>query len=342
MVGSVIPTQDVLLPSVIGGDIGCGVTAVRLPVQASNLKEVLVQLRARLRATIPTGAAHNATVSQRVEENLLWKQNLQCGLFSNRLKRKLVRQFASLGGGNHFLELQEDTDGMTWLMLHSGSRYLGVLIRDYYIKEGCTLKEVDQQIYRRIPYLPAGCDLANAYMDDMRFALTFARESRKEMMLRSIAAVAAHFGSVQETGTEAIADSMMDVAHNYVIEEEHFGENFFVHRKGAVRAFDSETVMIPGSMGTASYIAEGRGNDFAFCSCSHGAGRAMSRHAATRNISDKAFQESMDGVVHEGDTRLKDESPPAYKNIHSVMRGQKDLVRIRTELRPIMSIKGVN
>ena len=342
MVGSVIPTRDVLLPSAIGGDIGCGVTAVKLPVQASDLKGVLIQIRAGLRATIPTGAAHNATVSQRVEENLLWKQNLQCGQMSNRLKRKLFRQFASLGGGNHFLELQEDTDGIAWLMLHSGSRYLGVLIRDYYIKAGCTLKEVDQKTYRRIPYLPAGCDLANAYMRDLSFAMAFARESRKEMMLRAIAAVAAHVSPLQEAGVKASADSMKDVAHNYVVQEEHFGEKLFVHRKGAVRAFDSETVMIPGSMGTASYIAEGRGNDFAFGSCSHGAGRAMSRHAATRNISDKAFEESMDGVLHEGDTRLKDESPPAYKNIHSVMRGQKDLVRIRTELRPVMTIKGVN
>lgn len=342
MVGSVIPTRDVLLLSVIGGDLGCGVTAVKLPVCVSDLKSVLHQLRESLRASIPTGAAHNATVSRRVEENPLWKRDLQCGLLSNRLKRKLIRQFASLGGGNHFVEVQEDTDGMAWLMLHSGSRYLGVLIRDYYIDAASRLNEVNQRIYRKTPYLPAACELAGAYMSDLSFAMAFAKESRKEMMLRAIAAVAAHCSSFGEADVEAAAEGIMDVAHNYVVQEEHFSESIFVHRKGAVRTFEGETVMIPGSMGTASYIAEGRGNDFAFCSCSHGAGRAMSRHAATRNISDKAYEESMEGVVHDGDTRLKDESPPAYKSIQSVMRGQKDLVRIRTELNPIMSVKGVN
>ncbi|MEO2046340.1 MAG: RtcB family protein [Pirellulales bacterium] len=342
MVGSVIPTQEVLLLAVIGGDIGCGVTAVKLPVEATDLRNVLPQLRDNLRAAIPTGAAHNANVSRRVEENSLWQQDLQCGLLTNRLKRILIRQFASLGGGNHFLELQEDADGSTWLMLHSGSRTLGVRIKDYYIEAGSEQVGIDTKAYRRIPHLPAACDLAVAYLSDLGFALTFARESRKEMMRRAIEVVALHSRTLQEAGTETVAERMLDVAHNYVAQETHLGETYYVHRKGAIRALDGETVMIPGSMGTASYIAEGRGNDFAFCSCSHGAGRVMSRHAATRSISNKRFAESMAGVEHEGDIRLKDESPLAYKDIHTVMRGQKDLVRIQTELSPIMSIKGVN
>jgi tRNA-splicing ligase RtcB len=342
MVGSVIPTQEVLLLAAIGGDIGCGVTAVKLPVQANDLKKVLPQLRDDLRATIPIGAAHNASVSRRVEENPLWQQDLQCGLLTNRLKRILIRQFASLGGGNHFLELQEEADGSTWLMLHSGSRTLGVRIKDYYIEAGSTQAGIDRKAYRRIPHLPAACDLALAYMNDLGFALAFARESRKEMMRRAIEVVALHSRSLQEAGTEMVAERILDVAHNYVAQENHLGETYYVHRKGAIRAFDGESVMIPGSMGTTSFIAEGRGNDFAFCSCSHGAGRVMSRHAASRSISDKCFAESMEGVEHEGDSRLKDESPLAYKDIHTVMRGQNDLIRIQIELSPIMSIKGVN
>jgi len=342
MVGSVIPTQEVLLLSVIGGDIGCGVTTVKLPVRASKLQSILPELRDDLRAAIPTGASHNAVISDRVEGNPIWEQDLQCDVISNRLKRKLVRQFASLGGGNHFLELQEDADGMIWVMLHSGSRYLGVLIRDYYIEAGGDQPGIDANAYRRIPHLPVGCDLAQAYLSDLGFALAYARESRKEMMLRAIEAIAAHDPLLQEAGIDSVEDGILDVAHNYVARETHLEETFFVHRKGAVRAMEGETVMIPGSMGTASFIAEGRGNDFAFCSCSHGAGRTMSRHAATRNISDKQFDESMESVEHEGDSRLKDESPLAYKDIHAVMRGQKDLVRIRTELSPVMSIKGVN
>jgi tRNA-splicing ligase RtcB len=131
------------------------------------------------------------------------------------------------------------------------------------------------------------------------------------LMRRAIEVVALHSRSLQEAGTETVAERMLDVAHNYVAQETHLGETYYVHRKGAIRALDGETVMIPGSMGTTSYIAEGRGNDFAFCSCSHGAGRVMSRHAASRSISDKRFTESMASVEHEGDTRLKDESPLA-------------------------------
>ncbi len=342
MVGSVIPTKEVLLPSVIGGDLGCGVTAVRLPVQVKELEKNKTDIRIALQAVIPRGTAHNATVTERVEENPLWRRELRTELFSKRLLRKLIRQFASLGGGNHFLEIQQDTDGNAWLMLHSGSRYLGVIVRDHYIAAGRDLEAVDPRIYRRVPYLPAGTDLAAAYLVDLAFAVDFARQSRREMMLRAIEVLVANVPVLQDSGVDFIADGLFDVAHNYVVRESHFGEQLFVHRKGAVRAQSGETVMIPGSMGTASFIAEGRGNEHAFCSCSHGAGRVMSRGTAIRAISDKNFEAVMEGVDFDNDPRLKDESPLAYKDIRSVMRGQKDLVAIRTELHPVISIKGVN
>jgi len=342
MVGSVIPTRDVLLLSVIGGDLGCGMTAVRLPVESSTLKDRLPGIREDLRAIIPKGSAHNATVGPRVKSNPIWRRSMECGLLTNRLSRKLLRQFGSLGGGNHFLELQEDRDGFAWLMLHSGSRYLGVLIKDFYIKAGSGQEDIDQRVFRRIPYLPACSALAVSYMADLGFALDFARKSRREMMLRAIEVVAGRADAVREAGMDAVCRGIHDVTHNYVAQEEHFGENLFIHRKGAVRASTDDLVFIPSSMGTCSYIADGRGNEFSFASCSHGAGRVMSRHAAIATISDKAFEESMYGVVHENDPRLKDESPSAYKDIGTVMRGQKDLVRIRMELRPLMSFKGVN
>ena len=342
MVGSVIPTRDVLLLSVMGGDLGCGVTSMDLPVEASSLREALPKIRMDLRRAIPTGTAHNAAVDPRVEDSPLWKDSLECGLLTNRLVKKLKRQFASLGGGNHFLELQEDDNGMAVLTLHSGSRYLGVLIKDHYIEAASGSKDVDQRIFRKVPYLPVGSCLAKAYLADLGFALEFARRSRREMMLRAIDVISGHTDKIPGGENEYSSSTMLDVAHNYVAEEKHFGITLFVHRKGAVRASEGEPVTIPGSMGTSSYIAEGRGNEFSFCSCSHGAGRVMSRQAAMRNISDKAFEESMKGIAHDNDLRLKDESPPAYKNIRSVMRGQKDLVRIRKELRPMLSIKGVS
>jgi tRNA-splicing ligase RtcB (3'-phosphate/5'-hydroxy nucleic acid ligase) len=342
MVGSVIPTRNVLLPSVVGGDLGCGVTAVKLPVESAVLRDVLVEIRARLRTVIPTGSAHNAIVAPRVETNPLWRRPMESALVSSRLSRKLIRQFGSLGGGNHFLEFQQDTDGCAWIMLHSGSRYLGVVIRDYYIEAGRGLRQTDDRMYRLIPYLPADCDLADAYMADLGLAMHFARESRREMMLRALEAIAAYVPPVREAGVDALSREMCDVAHNYVAQEEHFGEKLFVHRKGAVRALEGELVMIPGSMGTSSYVAEGRGNRFAFTSCSHGAGRAMSRQWAARDISDRAFEQSMRDVLHDNDLRLKDESPLAYKNIQVIMRAQRDLVRVRNELTPLLSMKGLN
>jgi len=228
---------------------------------------------------------------------------------------------------------------MARLTLHSGSRYLGVLLRDHYIEAGSKSKDIDERVFRKVPYLPAEGNLAKAYLADLDFALEFAKNSRKEMMLRAIDVIAKHTYNIPAGNEEDTAGRILDVVHNYVAEEKHFGITLFIHRKGAVRASKGELVMIPGSMGTSSYIAEGRGSEFSFCSCSHGAGRVMSRHAATRNISDKAFEESMLGITHDSDLRLKDESPLAYKHIKSVMRGQKDLIKIRTELHPLLSVQ---
>lgn len=341
MVGSVIPTRDVLLLSVVGGDLGCGVTAVKLPVTEEEVIGYLPQIHADLHDAVPCGSAHNRFVTDRVSENPLWEHQLQANILTGKIRKKLMLQFATLGGGNHFLELQKDDTGDVWIMLHSGSRYLGVLIKDHYIEVGATMADVDRSVYRRTPYLPVHSALADSYLHDLGFALDFARESRREMMLRSIEIMLQRVPALHRISPDVIFSEIRDVAHNYVSKEEHFGETLYIHRKGAVRAGEGETVMIPGSMGTSSYIATGKGNSYSFCSCSHGAGRTMSRHAARKAITDKEYEQSTAGVLHTRDVRLKDEAPGAYKCIRAVMRGQKDLVKIESILTPILSMKGV-
>ena len=336
VVGSVVPSREVLLPSVIGGDIGCGVSAVRLPITAGELAHSFVLLGHRLREVIPVGTSYNSVVTDRVRDHPLWEKELRAPV-SNRTLRKLVRQFGSLGGGNHFLEIQKDREERLWVMLHSGSRYLGVQVRDWYVERGTEQPAIDKRLYARIPYLPASSALAIDYLADLRLVVEFARESRREMMLRTLEVVQ------EMAGQFDVADVMkefVDINHNYVDQEENFGETLFVHRKGAIRVAQGQKGSVPGSMGTSSFVIEGRGNDYAFFSCAHGGGRAMSRSEATRRVSRKDYQRSLVGVVCAHSDVLLDEAPEAYKDIRVVMRGQADLVKTLCELTPVVSVKG--
>jgi tRNA-splicing ligase RtcB len=340
MIGSVIPTRNVILPSVIGGDLGCGMTAIRLPIQTGQVSPELPNIERMLRASIPVGTAHNSVVTDRVQQNPIWERNMCAPILANRLRRKMLRQFASLGGGNHFLEIQKDQEGLIWIMLHSGSRYLGVIVRDYYVEKGGNQEGIDRSLFIKAPFLQVGTRLADDYLADLQLVLDFARESRKEMMVRVLEVFFNVFPDIKHLSWQEMMDAAHDIAHNYVGEEEHFGERLFVHRKGAICLAKGQIGLIPGSMGTCSYVVEGRGNSFGFNSCSHGAGRAMSRGEAFRRISDKDFSKSMEDVVHEHDPRIKDEAPAAYKDIHRVMRAQKDLVKVLHKLQPLLSIKG--
>lgn len=336
VIGSVIPSREVLMPSVVGGDIGCGVAAVRLPLQRGDLAHAFETVARRLREVIPTGTAHNAVVTERVSSHPLWAKELRAPV-SNRTLRKLVRQFGSLGGGNHFLELQHDHEERLWLMLHSGSRYLGVEVRDYYVAQGAQQPGIDRRLYARIPHLPKGSPLAEDYLADQRLVVEFARASRREMMHRALEVL---HESAPVLAVSTLLDEVVDINHNYAEQEEHFGETLFVHRKGAIRIPQGRLGSIPGSMGTASYFVEGRGNEHAFDSCSHGAGRAMSRAEASRKVTPNDYQRSLAGVVCAHTELLLDEAPEAYKDVRVVMRGQSDLVRIRYELTPVLSLKG--
>ena len=328
MIGSVIPTRQAILPSVIGGDVGCGMTAVRLPLYSEQVRPALPKIESLLRANIPVGTAHNAVVSDRVRKNPVWQMPVRAPILANRIRRKMLRQFASLGGGNHFLEIQQDQEERVWCMLHSGSRYLGVTFRDYFIQQGQHQEGLDHKLYAKIPYLRAGTQLAMDYLADLEVVLAFARESRREMLIRMLEVFSAIFPDCKSLAWPELFSDAHDIAHNFIAEEEHFGETLFVHRKGALRLAEGQVGLIPGSMGTASFVVEGRGNAFGFSSCSHGAGRAMSRGDAFRTISDREFQSSMEGVIHDHDPRIKDEAPPAYKDIRHVMRAQKNLVKV--------------
>lgn len=336
VVGSVVPSRRMLLPSVIGGDIGCGVAAVRLPLHATDLAGALETLAERFLQAIPVGSAYNSTVTDRVAHNPIWDQQLRAPV-SNRTLRKLIRQFGSLGGGNHFLELQQDHEDRLWIMLHSGSRYLGVQVRDWYIQHGADQPGIDRRLYARIPHLPADSSLAADYLADLQLVTQFARESRHEMLLRAVEVLAelVHNLDVAET-----LRGKIDIHHNTVEQEQHFGEPLFVHRKGAVRIQAGQQGSIPGSMGTASFVVEGRGNIHAFCSCAHGGGRVMSRREAARRVSRREYDQSLRDVVCAHGAVLLDEAPAAYKDIRVVMRGQADLVKILFELRPLVSVKG--
>ena len=340
MIGSVIPTRDVLLPSVIGGDLGCGMVAVRLPVHVDQILPELPDFETKLRASIPVGTAHNPLVTERVEQNPIWQREVRAPILANRLRRKMLRQFASLGGGNHFLEIQQDQEGRVWVMLHSGSRYLGVTMRDYYVEQGERQEGIDRKLFAKVPYLQMRSPLADDYLADLQLVLDFARESRKEMMIRALEVLAAVHSRTPGMSWHELIDTAYDIAHNYVGKEEHFGEHLFVHRKGAICLTKGQVGLIPGSMGTCSYVVEGRGNAFGFNSCSHGAGRVMSRAEAFRTISDKEFNQSMQDVIHAHGPGMKDEAPAAYKDIHRVMRAQKELVKVLHELTPLLSVKG--
>lgn len=336
LVGSVIPTREVILPGVVGGDIGCGVCSVRLPLDFAELRDKLPAIAGKIRERVPVGTSHNPSVDGRVEENRIWGEGFSAQV-SGREWRKLKRQFASLGGGNHFLEIQRGPEGRLWVTLHSGSRYLGVGIRDHYLERGSREPGAVPSLYRRLPHFAAGTALADDYLADVARVVAFARESRREMMLRALEVFSGFAGAVDP---DSLVVAAIEVSHNYVAREEHFGQKLYLHRKGAIRLPPGARGLVPGSMGTPSFLVEGRGNRYGFESCAHGGGRAMSRSVASRLVTHRSFRRSMEGIVCEHEGLLLDEAPEAYKDIRTVMRGQNDLVKTIAELEPVASIKG--
>ncbi len=249
-------------------------------------------------------------------------------------------QVGTLGGGNHFIEIQKGSDGHIWIMVHSGSRNIGHTVAEYYNKLARKLNEqwhtgIDRSV--NLAFLPANTGEARQYLNEMQYCVDFAFANRKLMM--------SNIGSVfsDVVGKKFTELEFINIAHNYASSEKHFGKDVFVHRKGATSAREGEIGIIPGSQGTKSYIVRGKGNAESYTSCSHGAGRIMGRKQAQRTLDLKSEIEKLDskGIVHTIRTqRDLDEAPGAYKNIDEVMRNQDDLVEVMVELQPLAVIKG--
>lgn len=338
-IGSVLATKGVVIPNAVGVDIGCGMCAMKTSVRAKDLTPEILRkgILRGIRKRVPLGREHH---KQAQDEKYMPK-----GFDIDSMtvvKRQIVsaqKQIGTLGGGNHFVECQCDTDGYMWVMIHSGSRNLGKQVCEYYNEKAVALNRrwfssVAPEL--NLAFLPIRTDEFKQYWSEMEYCIAFARANRSLMMER-----------IKEAISDVLHDTtyepVIDVPHNYAAWEEHFGENCIVHRKGATLATEGMVGIIPGSQGTCSYITEGLGNPESFNSCSHGAGRRLSRTAARNELSleeEVARLEKM-GVVHS--VRYKedlDEATGAYKDIDEVMAAQSDLVKIRTKLVPIAVIKG--
>jgi len=331
-IGGVLATKGVVIPNAVGVDIGCGMCAVRTNLQNPD-KEGLKKVMQHIRDMVPVGFRHHADAQD-------WDGfDLAPDLPIIRSQLDSARyQLGTLGGGNHFMEVQIDTRGYVWLMLHSGSRNFGLKIANAYHN---TASQLCKRWYSALPdpdlaFLPMETDEAKEYMAAMEFALMFAKESRSRMMAKMMLAVSAVYAGAR-------FGDMINVHHNYARCENHFGENVIVHRKGATSARFGEEGIIPGSQGTMSHIVLGMGNEQSFKSCSHGAGRKMGRKEACRSLNLDAEIKLLDdaGVIHGIRTVADlDEASGAYKDINVVMENQKDLVTIIETLRPLGVVKG--
>ena len=338
-IGGVLATRGVVIPNAVGVDIGCGMCAVKTSLCVEDIPQEVLrkQIMRGIRKQIPLGFDHHKTAQ---DESFMPKGfDVDKLAVVSRQYVSATKQVGTLGGGNHFIELQKDTEGALWVMIHSGSRNLGAQVGNYYNEKAKVLNRrwfsaVSPDI--DMAFLPMQSDEAHAYWDEMLYCVEFALCNRRLMMDRICQVIGDAFPDAQ-------FEPLINIAHNYAAWENHFDENVVVHRKGATRARAGETGIIPGSQGTKSYIVEGLGNPDSFQSCSHGAGRAMSRTEAVRNLSLEAEVTRLEsqGIVHaiRGPKDLE-EAAGAYKDIGEVMANQADLVKIVTELSPVAVIKG--
>lgn len=344
-VGSVVATKGAVIPAAVGVDIGCGMCAVKTDLNPNIVQEKIQEIRHSIERSIPVGHESNKRLTTSVEAWSGW-QGFDALNASNKhrkghntLKTIAVNQLGSLGGGNHFIEVCLDTDNVVWIMLHSGSRNIGKSLAEIHMSEA---KDDMKKMFIKLPdpdlaYFVAGTKGYNEYMADLMWAQSYAAENRAEMMRRVLKDL-----SFAVHGRDGGINTSMFVNchHNYASMEHHYGEDVLITRKGAVRARIGDFGIIPGSMGTKSYIVEGLGNPESFCSCSHGAGRKMSRTEAKRRFTIEDLTKQTEGVECRKDEGVLDEIPSSYKDIDEVMDNQKDLVRIVAQLKQIMCVKG--
>lgn len=356
-VGSVIATKGAIIPAAVGVDIGCGMIAVRTSIKADHLPDNVAGIRSDIEAAVPHGRtvdAHNKFDPSKDKGS--WNDETISDFAVNQFQQHKVildsiadkhpkiakaakgahRHLGTLGTGNHFIELCLDKQGYVWVMLHSGSRGIGNAIGTYFIE---LAKNDMRRYFINLPdvdlaYLVEGTEHFNDYRKAVAWAQKFAKSNREVMMQAVLGVMRQHFPEM------CIAEQAVNCHHNYISEERHFGDNVFVTRKGAVSAQEGELGIIPGSMGARSFIVRGKGNRQSFCSCSHGAGRVMSRTEARREISIDEHVKATQGVECRKDAEVVDESPRAYKDIDAVMAAQTELVDVVFELKQFLCVKG--
>jgi tRNA-splicing ligase RtcB len=346
-IGSVIPTRGAIIPAAVGVDIGCGMMAVRTSLQAGELPDNLAPLRSAIEQAVPHGRTRGrrdsgAWGTPPAQVDAVWKELVEP---FERIVEKYPRlkrtnnhiHLGTLGTGNHFIEVCLDESEAVWVMLHSGSRGVGNAIGNLFIEQA---KE-DMRTWhitppdRDLAYLPEGTAHFNDYVEAVGWAQHFARRNRELMMTATIGALRKVISKPFDADRMAV-----NCHHNYVQQEEHYGEQVWVTRKGAVRAGAGELGIIPGSMGARSYIVRGKGNPESFCSCSHGAGRVYSRTEAKRRFTLEDQAKATEGVECRKDSAVIDEIPMAYKDIDAVIHAQRDLVEVMHTLRQVVCVKG--
>lgn len=351
-VGSVIPTEDVVIPAAVGVDIGCGMAARRTQLTAADLEgRDLAELRRAIEREIPVSVGKyretiSASAQERVEmlEARAARQDVDPDRFANTWRRQL----GSLGSGNHFIELCLDEQDRVWVFLHSGSRGVGNKIAQWHVKraqELCARWYVDLP-HKDLAYLPQHTDEFWAYLRDLRWAQAFALANRAEMVDQVVNCLAEWYGesvlidaSLEDLGGD---EAIINCHHNYTEQEQHFGKTYWITRKGAISAQEGQLGLIPGSMGTQSYVVAGLGNPASFCSAPHGAGRNFSRRAARERFTVAELEDAMKGIEWRAENAeaFLDEIPGAYKDVDVVMADAADLVEIRHTLRQVLNVKG--
>ncbi len=338
LIGSVVATKDAIIPAAVGVDIGCGMSTIKTPFTSAQLEGKLKQIRLDIEAAIPVGFNENKEVEKSVTNWQGWQDFKDLHRGVQKLESKAMKQLGSLGSGNHFLEVCLDTENFVWLMLHSGSRNIGNMLAQNHIGTAKNLAKLadvslpDQDL----AYFVAGTPEFADYWRDLQWAQDYARFNRDVMMARFKRIIEKHLAGGKPTKPLL----SVNCHHNYAEKEVHFGEDVYVTRKGAVRAREEDYGIIPGSMGAKSFIVKGKGNHDSYCSCSHGAGRLMSRNKAKNVYTLDDLLEQTKGVECRKDEGILDEIPGAYKPIEEVMNNQSDLVEIVATLKQVVCVKG--
>ena len=332
-IGGVMATDNVVVPNAVGVDIGCGMCAVQSSLENISVDDLKIVL-GKIREQIPLGFNRHKESQDYTLMPAFENMHDVC----EREYTSALNQLGTLGGGNHFIEVQKGSDGHVWVMIHSGSRNLGKQVADHYNKKA---EEINAKYYSSVPkewelaFLPFDCEDGRHYMAEMQYCVDFALANRKLMMTR--------VEDIIKEVTQATFGDVINIAHNYARMESHFGKNVLIHRKGATSAREGEIGIVPGSQGTLSYIVQGLGSHESFQSCSHGAGRKMGRKQAQRTLDLDEEKSKLDsqGILHaiRGVDDL-DEASGAYKSIDVVMKEQEDLVKPVVELRPLAVVKG--